>query len=150
MDDDAAGGAIGGPERGGRALILGFITAFICLQMVVPATYYAGDNPSDERFSWRMFSMRRAERCQISVQEHVGTPGQVTVRDLHLSSLIHEGWKSAISRRRTDVIQAFFRWRCEEAGVIQIGVIRSCRDATGGAKEPDRLLHRCLSAGDSP
>ncbi|MEC9072450.1 MAG: hypothetical protein VX938_08735, partial [Myxococcota bacterium] len=148
MDDDAAGGAIGEPRPGGRTRILGFITAFICLQLVIPVTYYAGDDPADERFSWRMFSMRRAERCQVSVKEHVQSQGQVTQRDLKLSSVIHEGWKSALSRRRTDVIHAFFRWRCSEPDVTQVGLIRRCRDATGNPKEPDRILHRCALPGD--
>lgn len=143
MDEDGAGQQRDGSRGRGRTLILVFITAFIGIQFLIPAAYYARDNQADERFSWRMFSMRRAERCQLSVREQSGPVGAQRTRKIQLSSLIHEGWKSAMARRRSEVIRAFFLWRCQEAQISQVTLTRSCRDATGRPLEPDRLVHVC-------
>jgi hypothetical protein len=149
VDEDGARRPTDPAEGGKRSLAPGFIAIFLGLQLLIPATYYAGADPADERFSWRMFSMRRAERCQLSAEERGGSADS-RPRTLNLSTLIHEGWKSALSRRRSEVIQAFFLWRCEEPGVFEVSLIRACRGATGQSLEPDRLQHICAPGEEAP
>lgn len=130
--------------RGWHRLVIRWVVALaLAVQLAVPATYYLGTNPADERFAWRMFSTQRAEVCRITATEERTQQGATRRFRLRLSSVLHQGWVNGLRRRRPDIMRRFFDLRCATQGVQGVQLVRSCRDATGKALPPDPIAHRC-------
>jgi len=87
------------------------ITLFIGIQMILPLSYYFGDNVFDERFAWRMFSPTRMARCQVSVQD----ASSGSVERLRLNKHLHVVWINLLKRARPAVIDAVTTKFCDEA-----------------------------------
>jgi len=137
---------IGGvPEPGKTRLrTTAFIAVIVALQTLIPLGYYLGDDPYDERFSWRMFSAVRVVRCRAAVTEKVGEAG--SVRQVPLMTTIHEAWVSTLQRNRAGVIQAFLRRRCEEPDVTEVTLVNHCVNAGGTPIDPIEWARDCESA----
>lgn len=138
------------PARPRRRLIGLFIAGMLTLQIATPASYYLGDQAAmathttyDERFAWRMFSGKRAERCGVQVTEHVRGPDGPRSRTLRLSTVIHKAWENALTRWRPDVIDAFLDLRCAEPEVARVHLSRRCRTAAGQARPADVAERQC-------
>ena len=142
VDDDVTG------DEPGRISpwIHGFIAVFLVVQVLAPVSYYLGDDPADERFAWRMFSMKRAERCRVIAREGVDDQP----REIPLVQVIHQGWRNAMGRRRLQVIEAFGAWRCEDPQVSSVVVERQCIDAKRRRLPPDILTHPCAPNPGGP
>jgi len=126
-----------------RRLVSLFIGAVVLVSVATPASYYVAGETYDERFAWRMFSGKRAERCAVQVMEtRVGGDQDKQVK-LRLTRLIHKAWESGLKRLRPDIVERFFDMRCAVDGVASLTLVRRCRRADGGAKPNDELRRTC-------
>ena len=115
-------------------LLIGVITLFFGAQLWVAGSYYLGDYPWDERFSWRMFSTVRSLSCQpqlwsldpTSSSSQICPDGQTLgCRPLRLSTQYHMVWVNLLKRGRLQVLDAVARDRCEalgEGGAVFVGL----------------------------
>ena len=145
-NDPVATVATDAPRGGPKRRILVVAAVVLAAQLIVPATYYVGESGAAERFAWRMFSHRRAENCQVQAAEERATDPVGRKRPLRLSKLIHRAWIHGLTRRRPDIVDRFFTWRCEDPEVRTILLSRRCRSATGEPLPIDVIEHRCQEA----
>ena len=114
---------------------------------VIPATYYLGDRDYDERFAWRMFSATRAEQCRVAVTELA--PGGER-RQVRLQRVIHKAWENGLRRRRPDIIDSFFRFRCQQSDASSVTLMRRCIRADRTRKPDDVLTYQCDGSQGAP
>lgn len=108
-----------------RRFIIGALCLFFGAQLWVASSYYLGDYPWDERFSWRMFSTVRSLSCQPmlwyvdpKVQARGPCPDGQTqgCQTLRLSSQYHMVWVNLLKRGRLQVLDELARERCDALG----------------------------------
>lgn len=127
-----------------RKLVNALIVALVLLQLALPLRYYLGfAGGDDERFSWRMFSTVRLQRCEVNVTETTGdndTPQQVRLRPI-----LQVAWISILERFRPSVVEGFLRFRCQTEGVTKVLYTRRCVAPDGTSNPPDHLAIECDS-----
>jgi hypothetical protein len=131
------------PEPRRRGWINGFIAGWLLLQIGVPASYYLSDRSSDERFSWRMFSSVRLQRCTVDVAEILHTESGELRRPLALEPVLHAAWIHMLKRHRPAVVHRFLATRCAAPDVIGAVYQRRCVQPNGEALAPERVMLRC-------
>jgi hypothetical protein len=103
--------------------------AWLVWQLAVPAAYYLGDDVSEERFSWRMFSgvFLHHKRCVVSVSEAVAGPGtRPSLRKVDLSGPL-TSWIGLLKQNRRLVVEKVLRTRCQnDPLVIAVQFRRRC------------------------
>lgn len=117
----------------GAVLWLGF-------HVLVPARYYVlpGFDPYDERFSWRMFSAVRVQRCEVEVDETV--LGEA--RRLRLETILPMPWIVLVERNRPAVQRELLRFLCRRATQpTRVDIRSNCVEASG---EPAPRLRRAI------
>jgi ferredoxin len=92
-----------------RGVVSLFIAAVVLSQLLLPATYYVGDDAYDERFAWRMFSPIRVTPCQYRWFEGAE-------RRPFRPDDVQAVWRSLMRRGRLDVVHGYARRRCEAIG----------------------------------
>ncbi len=112
------------------------LVIFFSAQMWVAASYYWGDYPWDERFSWRMFSTVRSLSCQVQMWESAEhgqlcpdgqTANCVPVR---LSSRYHMVWVNLLKRGRLQVLKELSKQECSQDQSKSVFVNLSCPSPT--------------------
>ena len=124
---------------GSRALTNAFIALFLLYQVAMPLRYYLGGRGDDERFSWRMFSSVRLQKCEVRVHEVLA--GQS--REVKLSQAVQIAWIGMLERNRPQAVDKLLRRRCQKSGVTETRYHRSCRDTDGSALPPLELRMDC-------
>ncbi|MDP6943861.1 MAG: hypothetical protein QF464_06885 [Myxococcota bacterium] len=119
------------------------IAAVVLVSVAVPASYYVGGDTYDERFAWRMFSGKRAERCKVQVTEIRTADSRRSKSVLPLTRIIHKAWESGLKRLRPDVMNRLFEMRCQDPAVTSLTLVRFCRHADGTRKPNDEVVHSC-------
>ena len=127
----------GWQRRCADVLIFGVLVA----SAAIPATYYLGERDYDERFAWRMFSATRAEQCRVAVQETIEP--ESSPRPVVLQRVIHKAWENGLRRRRPDIMEAFFRFRCAQTSASSVTLMRRCVRADRTRMPDDVVTHRC-------
>ena len=93
-----------------------FFIIFFAIQLYLPASYYLGDFPWDERFAWRMFSSVRSLNCTVQAWEGpIGSDcaaKQSSCQPLRMSAELHMVWINLMKRGRVSVIEKFAEQRC--------------------------------------
>lgn len=114
------------PSPRGRRRSAAFIAAFILVQFVVPLTYLTRDDPTDERFTWRLPPETRQPKCEASaeVENFDGSRER-----LSLEALIHRDWIEQVESDRRAVIEAFLRNRCESSDALEVTLVNRCESA---------------------
>ena len=93
---------------------------FFSAQMWAAGSYYWGDYPWDERFSWRMFSTVRSLSCQVqmwesSEQGQLCPDGQTAhCTQVRLSSRYHMVWVNLLKRGRRQVLEKLAQQECTQ------------------------------------
>ncbi|MDH5674098.1 MAG: HTTM domain-containing protein [Myxococcales bacterium] len=128
-----------------RRLANAFILLFLAYQVLMPLRYYLGEGGYDERFSWRMFSTLRLQRCSIAVTEQGGDSQDLGPRPVDLKSELHVAWINILKRYRPAVVEKFMRSRCRQADVSSVGYLRNCVDTDGATLPPLELKLDCDS-----
>jgi hypothetical protein len=131
----------GEPDARWKPRVRIFLGVFLLLQALIPLRYYLGDDPYDERFSWRMFSAVRVHRCRVMAAETIGG----APRQIALSREIHRAWINTLSRNRDAVTRKFLRSRCEGEGVSEVRVTNNCVDPDGNRVDPIVWTLDCAS-----
>jgi hypothetical protein len=124
-----------------HALGTALIAAFLLFQIAMPLRYYLGGGGYDERFSWRMFSSVRMQRCDVQVHE---TLSDGSDRALNLDRELQVAWIGMLERYRPQVVEKLLHRRCAAPDVRSVRFARACRD-TGGSPLP--TLHVTLDCG---
>lgn len=123
------------PSGPARVVISTFIIAWLVWQLVVPLSYYLGDNADDERFAWRMFSgvWLLQKSCSASVTEFRSRPdtGVSDIRRINLERVLHSTWVNQLRKKsRPLVVEKFLRTRCEgDPAVAKVEYTRACSAA---------------------
>jgi hypothetical protein len=139
----APGGALASAATStGRMLANALIVAFLAYQIAMPLRYYLGGRGYDERFSWRMFSTLRMQKCRVQVRETVD--GEE--RPLVLKKELQVAWIGMLERYRRGVVDKVLQRRCERAGASRVAYTRSCTDTDGSAL-PDNLVSLDCKSG---
>jgi hypothetical protein len=105
-----------------------FISVFVLLQFVIPLTYLARQDRSDERFTWRRLTEPEAPQCETSALLERFDGQRET---LSLQKLLHRDWVDYLEQGRRAVIDAFLREQCKHAGVMQAELVHRCGDERG-------------------
>lgn len=135
----AASGPVAAPIS--RALANALILVFLAYQIAMPLRYYLGGRGYDERFSWRMFSTLRMQKCRAQVIETVeGVQSAVNLR-----KEIQVAWIGMLERYRRPVIDKLLARRCAAAGASQVVFTRSCTDTDGSALPDTTVSLECAS-----
>jgi hypothetical protein len=137
------------PSGRARVIITVFIVSWLVCQVLVPLSYYLGDDVEDERFAWRMFSgvWLLQKSCTASVTEFRSQPGGGTadVRKIDLDRALHESWVLELKKRgRRLVAEKFLRARCEgDPSVTEVAYTRACPAAPQDRIPPVTLRFDC-------
>lgn len=87
------------------------IHVLLAALVLLPLSYYLGDDPRDERWAWRMFSPVRLEGCgAVFLLGEDQTPLSKT------SEVFHAAWINIANRGRKEVIEAMAAHLCEGDG----------------------------------
>ena len=117
-----------------------FVTLFLLVQMVLPLHYYAGPrNGNDERFSWRMFSAVRMQKCRpiFLLGEEQET--------VNLWPEFHEAWITLARRGRFQVVDAMAARLCEKHPEKLLSLSLRCRGIDGTIAEHGDGSNLCLT-----
>ncbi|MEI8153830.1 MAG: hypothetical protein WCG92_19920 [Hyphomicrobiales bacterium] len=99
-----------------------FIVVVLGVQALLPIAYYAGNNPYDERFAWRMFSDTRLVKCSTEFRAK-GQPSNIEHE-------IHESWATLLARARPGVVDGMVRKLCHDSGG-PVTVAMTCKMTDG-------------------
>lgn len=116
------------PGPASRALSNALIAAFLLFQIAMPLRYYLGGRGYDERFSWRMFSSIRMQRCDVHVHDLDEGGGE---REVELERELQVAWIGMLERYRAQVVDEFLRRRCAAPDVRKARYERTCKDTDG-------------------
>lgn len=138
--DQASVGDTTQPSAMQRRWVKAGILLVIVWQISVPARYYFGGDPTDERFAWRMFSGVRLERCRSQLWRlRAGHPPQA----VDLSTVVHPAWQTNLRRNRRRVIAALMRHQCRAEPARSLFLMNTCSDAGGRRLPPRRYAMEC-------
>jgi hypothetical protein len=126
-----------------RPVALAFIGLFLLFQIAMPLTYYLGGRGPDERFSWRMFSSVRMQKCSVRVDETAA--GEERAVDLDRE--VQVAWVGMLERYRPAVVEKLLQRRCERAQASEVRFVRRCVE-TDGSKAPVLTVALDCQAGE--
>ncbi len=105
-----------------------FIVLVLVVQGLLPVAYYAGADPYDERFAWRMFSDTRLVKCTTDFRVR-GQPSLIERE-------IHEAWNTLLSRARPGVVDGVARRLCADSHGGPVTLDMTCHLTDGTTTEP--------------
>lgn len=124
-----------------------FIALFLLFQLGMPLRYYLAGGGSDERFSWRMFSTVRMQRCTVQVDDMLDQAGNShEERRVDLRKLVHSAWINLLERGREPVISKLLAQRCAQPGVHSARYTRTCKDTDGTVLPAQKVERRCTTS----
>jgi hypothetical protein len=129
------------PATRSRALRNAAIAGFLLYQIVMPLRYYLGGGGTDERFSWRMFSSIRMQKCDFSVRETAGGKEH----KVDIGAALQIAWIGMLERNRPAVVEKVLVRRCAEPGVSAVRYERKCQETDGSWSAPFELDRDCKS-----
>jgi len=117
------------------------IHLILCALLAIPLHYYTlNDDKRDERFSWRMFSPVRSERC--------GTQFFVDDLKVRASQHFHNAWVGIAQRGRKQVILKMAQTLCHKFPGKSVGVRIQC-EQTPNSTVRNRALLEGTERGES-
>ena len=130
------------PGGAPRAWSNALIAAFLLFQIAMPLRYYLGGRGYDERFSWRMFSSVRMQRCDVRVRDVLASGAERTV---DLERELQVAWIGMLDRYRSQVVDAFLHRRCRADSVRAARYERTCTDTDGTVLPKMQVELTCAS-----
>jgi hypothetical protein len=119
------------------------ITGVLAFQVLMPLSYYVGDHPHDERFSWRMFSTLRLRACKVHVTSFEREGTQLVAHNVDIERDVHMAWLRLLERMRSAVIAAYLDRRCDHTQAERVELECACLDTDGKALPPVRHTLDC-------
>jgi hypothetical protein len=126
-----------------RSLANALIAAVLLYEIVMPLRYYLGGGGSDERFSWRMFSTVRMQKCSVVVDETAELDGTKQLRPVDLHQALQIAWIGMLERNRPPVVDKLLQRRCEDKQVREAHYHRTCTDTDGTSLPPLEITRDC-------
>jgi len=121
------------------------VLAALGLQVALPASYYLGGDPEDERFAWRMFSQRMLWSCELRVRGETARG----VRPLDLKEHLLQPWRRGVANGSDAITAAVFDHLCaERADLRELHLARACVHRVSGRWTHGRVSHSC--GGERP
>lgn len=132
------------PRR--RPWIAFAIAAFLISQIVIPLSYYLGDEPTSERFAWRMFSSIDLSTWKTEISAVVEENGQLVVRDVPLRAILQESHWKMVERGQLDVVEPLMQKLIRQEGVREVRYVARGFLPSG---EPLRPIQMTVKPGES-
>ncbi len=138
----AAEALISPPPSGWRKRVVNFaIIAFLATQIAIPASYYLlNDEPTSERFSWRMFSSIDLSRWDCVFRERVESGSRQAERVIPIESFLQETTCVSIRAAQLDIIRKFMRTRVQHPEVQAVILDAYGTAPSGKSLGPIRLI----------
>lgn len=136
------------PPGRSRSIVNVFIALFLLWQTAVPLSYYLGEDRSDERFAWRMFSAvnRLHKTCIVSLGEWRPDGSLRALRPDEFVGSVPAGWMKFLHRDRVRVIERFLSWHCRANPSLQaVEMLRKCDASDGTGETLDSFKTTCLT-----
>jgi hypothetical protein len=130
------------PGRG-RLFVSLFIVAYLFWQLAVPLSYYLGDNESDERFSWRMFSAlgQVLKPCLVQIREFPTSPEREVEKQFRA---MFKNWEPIIRKNPKPVADKFLQAVCKKSPKVnEILIVRKCPQDWGPQRISGYLRLNC-------
>lgn len=121
------------------------IAIALLYQVAMPLRYYLGERGTDERFSWRMFSTVRMQKCSVQVFETIEDDGAEKRQRVDLTKMLQIAWLGMLERYRPQVVEKVLSRRCAAPSVKHAHYVRNCSDTDGKALPELRLSRDCAS-----
>lgn len=96
------------------------VAIFLLTQICIPISYYLRDEPTSERFAWRMFSSIDLSSWNSEVTVLVDENGTVVERQVPLSATLQETYVKAIEQANLDIVESFMRRLSEQPGLKEV------------------------------
>ena len=125
------------PKRA-RWISLG-IAVFLCSQILIPASYYWNDEPTSERYSWRMFSSIDLSTWDTHVTALVDSNGKVVEQEIPLSATLQETYVKTVQRAQFDIVEQLMRQLSDSPGVSEVRFHAQGKFPSGKLMQPIRL-----------
>ena len=116
------------PGAKSRRRVGTFIAVFLGLQFLVPLTYLARQDPSDERFTWRSLATAETLACETSA---TAKPFDGEPVPLEVDALLHQDWVRYIQLGRQSVVDAFLVSQCERDSIEEVELVNRCPGEQG-------------------
>ena len=130
------------PHGWTRWLIGAGILLFLISQIAVPLSYYFGDEPTSERFAWRMFSSIDLSTWDARVFTTIEQNGETAEQEIPLEVYLQESFVKAVQKLQLYIIEAFMLRLCQQPGVREVRFEAFGKLPSGKAMAPVRLLLR--------
>ena len=145
----AYGKTLASPPPGrARSITSVLIAVYVLWQLVLPLTYYLGDDRSDERFAWRMFSaVNYLQRtCIVSLGEWRPGGDLRPLKREEFIEMVPLGWRRLLHRDRDAVIRKFLWTHCQgNPELVEAELIRKCKAEDGMGASLDSMKMNCGS-----
>ena len=127
------------PSSAKRKGIAVLIVIFLALQIIIPLTYYLGNEPTSERFSWRMFSSVDLSTWDTKVFATVEQNGKLVEQEIQVAASMQETYVKTIERAQFDIVEVFLRKLSEQEGVREVRFEAQGTFPSGKLMAPIRL-----------
>jgi hypothetical protein len=120
-------------------LVSAGITVFLVIQVAVPVSYYFANEPTLERFSWRMFSSVDLSSWDTHVYVIAEQDGRLVQRELQLQKYLQETNVKTLQKAQLDVVVPFMQRISQEPGVREVRYEARGTFPSGKPMQPIRL-----------
>lgn len=120
------------------------IVAFLLSQALIPLSYYLRDEPTSERFAWRMFSSIDLSTwdTQVSILFEKEDGHGLFKQDVPIAALLQETYVKTVQRAQFDVVEEFMCKLTEQPGVLEVRFVARGTFPSGKSMQPIRLSMR--------
>lgn len=115
------------------------IGLFLLSQILIPATYYFSDEPTSERFAWRMFSSVHMSSWDTQIVALVEKDGQVIEHVIPLERILGETYLKTVRAAQLDIVKPFMHQIADQGGVKEVRYIAKGTYPSGKTMKPIRL-----------
>lgn len=116
------------------------IVIFLLSQVWIPLTYYLRDEPTSERFSWRMFSSIDLSTWETKVTAMVEQKsGEVVEQPVSLPTTLQHSYAKTVERAQLDIVEPFLRRIAQQEGVREVRFEANGKFPSGKTMKPIRL-----------
>lgn len=122
------------------------ILAFLISQTLIPLSYYVRNEPTSERFSWRMFSSIDLSTWDTRVTALVEQGDELVEQEVQIAAILQETNVKTVQRAQFDVVAEYMRKLCEQPGVREVRFVAQGKFPSGKLMKPIRLS---LKRGES-
>jgi hypothetical protein len=127
------------PTSAARKMIAVGIVLFLLSQILLPLSYYFRNEPTSERFSWRMFSSIDLSTWDTKVIVLVEQSGKLMEREVPMHAVLQETYVKTVQRAQFDIVEPYMRTLAEQEGVREVRFEAQGKFPSGKLMEPIRL-----------